>query len=155
MKSLREGVLVALGTPREVSLYRRPTMTIIKAGDKIKLTYADKEFEVIVIDPDGLGKGQPSVGLGFRMIEKYAGIPQDTMSRWVMEKGISTTLKLPSDKTLRVMEITSNTNNTYFVVEINDCFDLVCDLIENPGKTSKSLKSKLISFIKWFAVKGV
>ncbi len=33
---------------------------------------------VIVIDPNGLGTDQPSVGFGFRMVERYAGIPNTT-----------------------------------------------------------------------------
>ena len=128
---------------------------IAKAGDRIKVTYEGRQFNVIVIDPNGLGKGQPSVGLGFRMMEKYAGIPHDTISRWVVEISDSTDLKLPSGKTFRVVEIEADTNNTYLVMEISDCVEVVCDLLENPGKTSKSLKSKLINFLKWFATKGL
>ena len=42
-------------------------MSGLKRGSLTKLTYEGREFEAIVIDPDGLGKGQPSVGFGFRM----------------------------------------------------------------------------------------
>ena len=31
----------------------------IKKGQRITVTYEDRKSEVIVIDPDGLGKGQP------------------------------------------------------------------------------------------------
>lgn len=36
----------------------------IRRGDLITVTYEKREFGVIVIDPDGLGPGQPSVGSG-------------------------------------------------------------------------------------------
>jgi hypothetical protein len=60
-----------------------------KAGDRIEVTYADQEFEVIIIDPNGLGKGQPSFGLGFNMAQKYIGIPQQTLTDRVTGKGIN------------------------------------------------------------------
>ena len=55
-----------------------------RAGDRIIVTYADREFEVIIINPNGLGKGQPSFGFGFRMAEKYIGIDNTTLSRRVL-----------------------------------------------------------------------
>ena len=42
-------------------------MATPQQGDLIVVTYEDREFEAIVIDPDGLGEGEPSVGFGFRM----------------------------------------------------------------------------------------
>jgi hypothetical protein len=51
----------------------------IKKGKIIKLSFESREFEAIVIDPNGLGKNQPSVGLGFTMIDRHAGLPQSTM----------------------------------------------------------------------------
>ena len=56
-----------------------------KKGDRIEVTYADKQFEVIVIDSDGLGPGQPAYGFGFRMAEKYIGIDNTTLSRRVLQ----------------------------------------------------------------------
>ena len=52
---------------------------MVKKGQLIKIAYEGREFEAIVIDPVGLGKEQPSVGFGFRMIEKNAGIPASTL----------------------------------------------------------------------------
>jgi hypothetical protein len=126
----------------------------VQVGDRISVNYHDKSFDVIVIDPNGLGEGQPSVGFGFRMMEKYAGIPQPTLSCWVIEKEGLTLLKLPSDKAFRVIDILGNDNNYYKVVEATDWFDLCFDLIENPGRTSKNLKTKLLAFIRWFTIKG-
>lgn len=126
----------------------------MKSGDRITLVYEGKEFDVIVIDPNGLGEGQPSVGFGFRMAERYMGIPRQTLSDWATEIENVTLLKLPSGKTLRVSEIIGNDNNDYSVIEASDWFSLAIDLLVNPGKTAKGLRAKLGNFIEWFAVKG-
>jgi len=135
---------------------------VAKTGDRVKLTYADKEFEVIIIDPNGLGQEQPSVGLGFRMTEKYIGIPNDTLSKWTYEdtsiKGAgqkeNKLLELPSGKCFRVLRITGNDSNTYTVIEVSDWFSLAIDLLINLGKLGKPAKEKIGSFVSWFAVKG-
>jgi hypothetical protein len=129
-------------------------MAEIKSGSLTKVSYENKEFEVIVVDPDGLGKGQPSVGFGFRMMERNAGVPASTLSTWVFEKDGLTYLKLPSDKTFRVFEILGEDGNDYSVVEASDWFAFAVDLLVNPGRTGKPLRTKLGDFLNWFAVKG-
>ena len=81
----------------------------IEQGQLITLTFEGKEFEVIVIDPNGLGKGQPSVGFGFRMMQKHGGLPEQTLSNWLTkESGFESdpnnevlALKLPSGNRFR------------------------------------------------------
>jgi len=124
------------------------------SGSILKLPYEGREFDVIVIDPNGLGEGQPSVGFGYRMAERYAGVPESTIRSWVREKPGITVLELPSGKAFRVREIPAIDGNTYNVVEASDWFAIAVDLLVNPGKTSKSLRAKLGDFIGWFAVKG-
>lgn len=126
----------------------------MKSGDRITLVYEGKEFDVIIIDPDGLGKDQPSVGFGFNMMERYAGIPQSTLSTWVYRESEEKSLKLPSGKLFRYIEITGQDGKPYSVVEASDWFSLSVDLLVNPGKTGKGLRVKLGDFIGWFAVKG-
>lgn len=126
----------------------------LKPGSRITLSYEGREFDVIVIDPNGLGKGQPSVGLGFRMAEKYVGIPESTIRSWVREKTDLIDLELPSGKVFRVREILATDGNTYNVIEASDLFALAVDLLINPGKTGKGLRARLGDFIQWFAVKG-
>jgi hypothetical protein len=126
----------------------------MKSGDRITLVYEGKEFDVIVIDPNGLGDGQPSVGFGFRMAEKYMGIPQSTLTDWATGSEDNTGLKLPSGKTLRVTDITGGDGNFYRVIEASDWFSAAVDLLVNPGRTGKGLRTKLGDFIGWFAVKG-
>jgi hypothetical protein len=129
-------------------------MVTIKTGQLVNLQYESREFQVIVIDPNGLGEGQPSVGFGFRMMERNAGIPQPTLSGWVIEKDGEKLLKIPSDKTFRVIDIFGLDGNLYSVVEASDWFALAVDLLVNPGRTGKGLRTKLGDFIGWFAVKG-
>ena len=71
-----------------------------RAGDRIIVTYADRELEVIVIDPDGLGKGLPSFGLGFNMAQKFIGIRERTLTDRVTGKGVDKHLQNPSGRAL-------------------------------------------------------
>lgn len=123
-------------------------------GDRITLTFEGREFDAIVIDPDGLGEGQPSVGFGFRMAERYAGLPQSTTTDWVTDSDGLKCLKVPSGKLFRVTDIEASDSNTYSVIEASDWFSIAVDLLINPGRTGKGLRAKLGDFISWFAVKG-
>ena len=125
-----------------------------KAGDRLIVTYADRDFEVIIIDPDGLGKGQPSFGFGFRMAEKYIGIDNTTLSRRVLQIDDDRRLKNPSGKTFRVLQINGADGNEYSVIEVGDWFALSADVLVSPGKTRKATKEKVAEFIRWFAITG-
>ncbi len=116
-------------------------LTKVKRGQKIIVTYENRDFEVIVIDPDGLGKNQPSVGLGFNMIEKHAGLPQQTSTNWLVKgdpNNDSEFLQLPSGNTYRVTQIIGVDKNEYSVVEISDWVALAADVLKKPGKVRKS-----------------
>lgn len=137
-------------------------MSKFSKGQIVTIEYEGRDFEVIVIDPNGLGKDQPSVGFGYRMMERNAGIANDTLSRWTTKESTFEgagqsrfySLKPPSGNVFRVLEIKGEDNNTYTVVEATDWFDLAFDVLENPGRTSKSTKTKLLRFLKWFSIKG-
>jgi hypothetical protein len=126
----------------------------ICVGSRVPLSYEGRDFEAIVIDPNGLGKGQPSVGFGFRMAERNVGIPNDTLSRWVLESDDVKYLELPSGKRFRVLDIQGDDNNSYRVVEASEWFSIAVNVLINPGKTGKGLRGKLGDFVTWFAVKG-
>lgn len=129
-------------------------MVSLERGSLTKLIYEGREFEAIVIDPDGLGQGQPSVGFGFRMAERNVGVPESTLRSWVRELEGMISLELPSGKTFRVREILGSDGNLYSVIEASDWFAAAVDLLINPGRTGKGLRSRLGDFITWFAVKG-
>lgn len=128
----------------------------IKRGQLIKLNFEGREFEVIVIDPNGLGKNQPSIGFGFGMMERYGGLPISTSDNWL--EGLPNTsdecLKLPSGNTYRVSRILGLDNNLYVVVEVSDWVAIAVDVNKKPGKVRKPTKDKLLDFLGWFAVKG-
>lgn len=135
----------------------------VKKGQVFPLSYEAREFEVIVIDPDGLGKGQPSIGFGFRMMDKYAGLPEQTISNWVTEEsGFEVDpnkeekwLKLPSGNVYRLTQIIGLDNKSYSVLEVAEWVTLVVDVLEKPGKVRKPTQRKLIQFLSWFVVKGL
>jgi hypothetical protein len=134
----------------------------VERGQLIKLTFEGREFEVIVIDPNGLGKGLPSVGFGFRMMEKYGGLPEQTLSNWLTKESAFEgdpnnevwELKPSPDNRCRVTQILGTDKNEYIVVEASDWVALVIGVLKNPGKVRKSTQGKLIDFLGWFAVKG-
>jgi hypothetical protein len=137
-------------------------MAGIQAGQIIELTFEDRKFDVIVIDPDGLGRNQPSIGFGFRMMEKYGGLSESTVSDWTMEEsGFEgdrnnefKRLKLPSGNTFRVTGITGLDGNDYLVLEVSDWVSVAADVLKKPGKVKKPTLNGLIDFLSWFAVKG-
>lgn len=134
----------------------------VKRGQIIPLHYEGREFEVIVIDPSGLGKNQPSIGFGFGMMEKYGGLPQPTLSKWLTEKSSlegdsnneENLLKLPSGNNFRVIQIKVEDGNEYKILEVSEWVALAADVLKKPGKIRKATKDGLIDFLSWFAVKG-
>lgn len=136
----------------------------IEPGQLIKLEFEDREFEAIVIDPNGLGQNQPSIGFGFRMMERYGGLPQGTTSNWVTKESALEgdclsrfkLLKLPSGKSFRVIVIVGEDNNEYSVIEVSEWVAIAADVIKQTGRSQvkKSTKDGLVDFLSWFAVKG-
>jgi hypothetical protein len=142
-------------------------MSDMKSGKLIPISYEGRDFQAIVIDPNGLGVGQPSVGFGYRMMDRYAGIYESTIRSWVREDDGQITLKTNSGKIFRVHELLGSDGNTYRVLEVSDWLELAIDLLVDPGQTgkkqgskgekikaTKALRTKLGEFVRWFAVKG-
>lgn len=130
------------------------------------MIYEGREFEVVVIDPNGIGKGQPTVGFSFTLAEKHVGFPQPTLSGW-LERGSGVdceseikTLKPPSGNTFRSIEIADDRpGNNPIVMEASDWVALAADVLKTKTKKGKSVisdstRNKLIDFLAWFAVKG-
>ena len=132
-------------------------MAKIQTGQVIKLNFEGREFEVIVIDPHGLGRNQPSIGFGFGMMERYGGLPTSTSDNWL--EGLPNTdserLKLPSGNPYKVSRILGLAdNNLYVVVEVSDWVAIAVDVNKTSGKVRKPTRDKLLDFLGWFAVKG-
>ena len=130
-------------------------MSEIKKGQIVNLSFEDRDFEAIVIDPNGLGKNQPSIGFGFGMMERHGGLPDSTADGWL--EGLRETgdevLKVPSGNTYRVSRILGSDNNPYVVVEVSNWVALAADVIKK-SRIKKKTKDKLVDFLSWFAVKG-
>jgi hypothetical protein len=127
-----------------------------KRGQLITLPFEGRVFEAIVIDPNGLGRNQPSIGFGFGMMERYGGLPTSTSENWLegLPNTSSECLELPSGNTYRVSRILGLDNNLYVVVEVSDWVAVAVDVNKKPGKVRKSTRDKLLDFLGWFAVKG-
>lgn len=128
----------------------------VKKGQRVLLSYENRDFEVIVIDLDGLGKNQPSLGFGFGMAESYVGLPISTADNW--KQGLPNSdeecLKVSSGNRYRVSRILGLDNNVYNVVEVSDWVALAVDVLKKPGKVKKKTRDGIIDFLGWFAVKG-
>lgn len=128
----------------------------IESGQALTVKYEKRDFELVVIDPNGVGIGQPTIGFGLRMMGRHSGLTHDRLSRW-MEKDLDGLeyIKVPSSKKYVLHRILSPDGNEYAVLEIADWVDLASDVIKHPGKLQKSAKEKLVDFLVWFAVKGL
>ena len=104
-------------------------MPEFRAGQIIPLRYKSRELKAVIIDPNGLGPDKPTIGLGFRGMNRHIGVPQQTLSDRVTEIEGSKYLKLPSGNTFRVTEINADDNNRYLLLEASDWVDLALELL--------------------------
>lgn len=80
-------------------------MTEFQAGQIIPLQYKDREIKALIIDPNGLGEGRPTIGMGFRGMDRHIGVPQQTLTNRVTQIEGEKYLKLPSGNTFSVTQI--------------------------------------------------
>ena len=130
-------------------------MPEFRAGQIIPLRYKSRELKAVIIDPNGLGPDKPTIGLGFRGMNRHIGVPQQTLSDRVTEIEGSKYLKLSSGNTFRVTEVNADDNNRYLLLEASDWVDLARDWAKNPGKLRKPAREGLIDFLAWFAAEGI
>lgn len=126
-----------------------------RTGQLIPLRYKSRELKAIIIDPDGLGEGRPTIGLGFRGMDRHTNVPVNTLSQRVIQNEEGRYLKLPSGKLFRVFQISGEDGNTYQTVEAADWVELTKDWAQNPGKLRKPARDGLIEFLAWFAAEGI
>lgn len=133
-------------------------MDEVFAGKLIEIDFEDRSVEAIVIDPNGLGIGSPSIGLGLRMTERHMGIDHSVLSRWTEKVGgvdnVCTTLKTPSGKTFPLVHLVDERRNEQLVIEASSWMDLAVDVLKRPGRVRKETQCKLIDFLAWYASKG-
>lgn len=78
-------------------------MDSIYKGQLVAVEYETRQLKAIVIDPNGFGANQPTIGLGMRMSKEYVGIPHNTLSDRVVDSEKAKWLKLITDEDLRVV----------------------------------------------------
>jgi hypothetical protein len=136
---------------------------MLEAGQLVPVRFKEREFTVIIIDPDGFGPGRPTVGLGYRGMSRHTDVPVNTLIQRVVELSPEEgdplkpekALKLPSGKLFRVIQIEANDGNTYQVIEASDWVELARDWAKNPGRLGTPAKNGLIDFLAWFAAEGI
>lgn len=115
-----------------------------RTGQIVPLRYKNREIKAIIIDPNGLGENKPTLGMGFRGMDRQIGIPQTTLSRRVMQIDGEKYLELPSGRTFRVMQIDAEDGNEYLLLEASDWAALAQDWAKNPGKLRKPARDGLL-----------
>ena len=126
-----------------------------RAGQIIPLRYKSREIKAIIIDPNGLGPDKPSIGMGFRGMDRHTNVPSNTLTQRVIQNEEGTYLKLPSGELFRVIQISAEDGNSYQVIEASDWVALARDWAKNPGKLRKPARDGLIDFLAWFAAEGI
>lgn len=135
---------------------------MLETGQLIPLSFLGRDFTVVVIDPDGLGPGRPTVGIGLRGMSRHTNMPVSTLVRRIIEVSSEDDdsptpgkfLKLPSGKLFRVIPIDANDGNTYQVIEAADWVELSKEWAKKPGRLGAETKNGLIDFLAWFAAEG-
>jgi hypothetical protein len=126
-----------------------------RTGQIIPLCYKSREIQAIIIDPNGLGPDKPSIGMGFRGMDRHTNVPSNTLTQRVIQNEEGTYLKLPSGELFRVIQISGEDGNSYQVIEASDWVALARDWAKNPGKLRKPARDGLIDFLAWFAAEGI
>jgi len=86
------------------------------AGQKIPVVLDRLRIEAIVIDPNGLGQNQPSLGLEFRTLMKYYLLPFHIHFNWT--KGVDKEwIELLSGNVAKVLKINELDGNETLAVE--------------------------------------
>jgi len=130
-------------------------MPEFRAGQIIPLRYKSREIKAIIIDPNDLGPDKPTIGMGFRGMDRHIGVPQQTLTNRVTQIEGDRYLKLPSGNTFRVTQILAEDGNEYLLLEASDWANLAKDWAKNPGKLRKPARDGLIDFLAWFAAEGI
>ena len=112
----------------------------LKSGENWLSRLLDQKSGTSIKALQGLGRNQPSVGFGFRMMERHGGLSDTTSSQWL--QGAPNTpeecLKLPSGKTFRVLRILGDNNNEYVVLEVSNWLSRLLD--RKSGTSIKALQ---------------
>lgn len=128
----------------------------VKAGQSLVIPYQLREIAAVVIDPNGVRAGKPSIGFTLPNFAELLEISQTLLSSWEDETKEGWVLKLPSGNTFKLFKISTGKGDTISVVEASDCKAIAADLVKHPekGKAKKTTILSVIDFLAWFEVDG-
>jgi len=110
-------------------------MPEFRAGQIIPLRYKSREIKAIIIDPNGLGSDKPTIGMGFRGMDRQLNVPVNTLSQRVIQNENGQHIKLPSGKHFRMFQIPGEDGNDYQAIEASDWVEIAKDWAQNLGSS--------------------
>ncbi|MEM8806885.1 MAG: hypothetical protein AAGF01_12730 [Cyanobacteria bacterium P01_G01_bin.38] len=128
---------------------------VLETGQIIPIKFKGREFNAIVIDPDGLGSGKPTIGVGYRGMSRHLQLPVSTIFKRVFPLEGVEWLELPSGKRFRVFRLSGNDGNEYNAIEASDWVEIAADWLKKPGRLGQKAKEGLIDFLAWYAAEGL
>jgi hypothetical protein len=124
----------------------------VKAGQPLLIPYQSRELTAVVINPNGVRTGKPTIGFTLPILEELLEIPKLSLSSWEIETKEGFALRLPSGKTFPVCKLQDGKEKTISSVEASDCKAIAADLVKHPEKGKA--KKTVIDFLVWFEVDG-
>ena len=58
---------------------------MLETGQLVPINFKGRTFNAVVIDPNGLGDGRPTVGIGYRGMSRHTDVPAQTFVDRVSE----------------------------------------------------------------------
>lgn len=128
---------------------------MLETGQIIPVKFKERKFNAIVVAPNGLGAGKPSIGVSSKGVSRHLDMPSSTLQCRVLCSEDADWLELSSGKRFRVFRIDGNNGNEYNAIEVSDWVEIAADWLKTPGRLSKKGKEGLIDFLAWYAAKGL
>jgi len=148
----------------------------LRQGKRLNMTYKNRTFEAIIINPHAFGHDKPSIGLNFRMAEKYTGLTYKKLTQWTKKTRDQNPSDFASTDVVQYFELPNNNNrfaihylpfdedyyklgygnltiNHHNVIEVSDFIDLCFELL-TVRRLPNGTQEKMKDFLKWFAIEG-
>lgn len=135
---------------RKHSLEKATNPTQLSTGQRVSLSVGDKLVDLLVISPDGLGPGQPKLGISLGTLSTLLGIPSSTIHA-TLER--DSTLLSPSSSEFTLVKSIDKSGRKSTFIELSDFSSLVLQLVTTSRLKSPQMKA-IGSFIHHFSALG-
>lgn len=148
----------------------------LRPGQRLNMKYQNRSFEAIIMNPHAFGHNKPSIGLNFRMAEKYTGLTYKKLTKWTKKTRDQNPSDFASTDVVQYFEVPNNkkrftihhlpfdeddykrgygnlTINHHNVIEVSEFIDLCFELL-TVRNLPKETQEKMKDFLKWFAIEG-